>query len=116
MSGGRVVTCGGLLLASPSARGADPQLHDYVVVLNRARSVSDGQWRTLDLTAERRTRRPSLSAQLDVRLAGTIRTDDHGDLHELVSNLGTHARVGQESERAKLLVSSPWVPTRVGAG
>ncbi len=30
---------------SPSG---DPQLHDHVVVLNRAKSVSDGKWRTLD--------------------------------------------------------------------
>jgi conjugative relaxase-like TrwC/TraI family protein len=29
-------------------RSGDPQLHDHVVVWNRARSVSDGQWRTLD--------------------------------------------------------------------
>jgi hypothetical protein len=26
----------------------DPQLHDHVIVLNRAQSVSDGKWRTLD--------------------------------------------------------------------
>lgn len=30
------------------SRSGDPQLHDHVVVWNRARSVSDGQWRTLD--------------------------------------------------------------------
>ena len=30
------------------SRAADPQLHDHVVVANRARSVSDGIWRTLD--------------------------------------------------------------------
>ena len=30
------------------SRAADPQLHDHVVVANRARSVSDGTWRTLD--------------------------------------------------------------------
>jgi len=30
------------------SRAGDPQLHDHVVVANRARSVSDGQWRTLD--------------------------------------------------------------------
>jgi conjugative relaxase-like TrwC/TraI family protein len=29
-------------------RAGDPQLHDHVVVWNRARSRSDGQWRTLD--------------------------------------------------------------------
>ena len=29
-------------------RAGDPQLHDHVVVLNRAQSVSDGKWRTLD--------------------------------------------------------------------
>jgi conjugative relaxase-like TrwC/TraI family protein len=29
-------------------RCGDPQLHDHVVVWNRARSRSDGQWRTLD--------------------------------------------------------------------
>ena len=30
------------------SRAGDPQLHDHVVVANRARSISDGMWRTLD--------------------------------------------------------------------
>jgi conjugative relaxase-like TrwC/TraI family protein len=30
------------------SRAGDPQLHDHVVVANRARSLSDGTWRTLD--------------------------------------------------------------------
>ena len=30
------------------SRAWDPQLHDHVVVANRAQSVSDGAWRTLD--------------------------------------------------------------------
>jgi conjugative relaxase-like TrwC/TraI family protein len=30
------------------SRAGDPQLHDHVVVWNRAKSVLDGQWRTLD--------------------------------------------------------------------
>ncbi|MGI8753289.1 MAG: MobF family relaxase [Acidimicrobiales bacterium] len=30
------------------SRAGDPQLHDHVVVLNRAKSTSDGNWRTLD--------------------------------------------------------------------
>ncbi|MGA2303868.1 MAG: MobF family relaxase, partial [Acidimicrobiales bacterium] len=30
------------------SRAGDPQLHDHVVVANRARSASDGEWRTLD--------------------------------------------------------------------
>jgi conjugative relaxase-like TrwC/TraI family protein len=30
------------------SRAGDPQLHDHVVVVNRARSVSDRAWRTLD--------------------------------------------------------------------
>jgi conjugative relaxase-like TrwC/TraI family protein len=30
------------------SRAGDPQLHDHLVVANRARSVSDGEWRTLD--------------------------------------------------------------------
>ena len=34
-----------------SSRADDPQLHDHVVVWNRARSVSDGRWRTLDSRA-----------------------------------------------------------------
>jgi len=29
-------------------RSGDPQLHDHVVVWNRAKSTSDGKWRTLD--------------------------------------------------------------------
>ncbi len=31
-----------------TSRADDPQLHDHVVVWNRARSLSDGKWRTLD--------------------------------------------------------------------
>ena len=31
-----------------TSRADDPQLHDHVVIWNRARSVSDGKWRTLD--------------------------------------------------------------------
>jgi len=30
------------------SRSGDPQLHDHVVVWNKAKSQSDGQWRTLD--------------------------------------------------------------------
>jgi len=30
------------------SRSGDPQLHDHVVVWNKARSLSDGRWRTLD--------------------------------------------------------------------
>lgn len=30
------------------SRSGDPQLHDHVVIMNRAQSVSDGKWRTLD--------------------------------------------------------------------
>jgi len=31
-----------------TSRANDPQLHDHVVVWNRAKSLSDGKWRTLD--------------------------------------------------------------------
>jgi conjugative relaxase-like TrwC/TraI family protein len=31
-----------------SSRADDPQLHDHVVIWNRAKSVSDSRWRTLD--------------------------------------------------------------------
>jgi conjugative relaxase-like TrwC/TraI family protein len=31
-----------------ASRADDPQLHDHVVVWNRAKSASDGRWRTLD--------------------------------------------------------------------
>jgi conjugative relaxase-like TrwC/TraI family protein len=34
-----------------TSRLDDPQLHDHVVVWNRARSVSDGKWRTLESKA-----------------------------------------------------------------
>ena len=34
-----------------TSRADDPQLHDHVVVWNRAKSVSDGKWRTLDTKA-----------------------------------------------------------------
>jgi conjugative relaxase-like TrwC/TraI family protein len=30
------------------SRAGDPQLHDHLIVWNRAKSVSDGKWRTLD--------------------------------------------------------------------
>lgn len=30
------------------SRAGDPQLHDHVIVWNRARSASDGRWRTVD--------------------------------------------------------------------
>ena len=30
------------------SRSGDPQLHDHVIVMNRAQSVSDGKWRTID--------------------------------------------------------------------
>ena len=30
------------------SRDGDPQLHDHVVILNRAKATSDGAWRTLD--------------------------------------------------------------------
>ncbi len=33
------------------SRAGDPQLHDHVVIWNRAKSVSDGRWRTLDSRA-----------------------------------------------------------------
>ncbi len=33
------------------SRAGDPQLHDHVVVWNRARSTGDGRWRTLDSRA-----------------------------------------------------------------
>jgi len=34
-----------------ASRADDPQLHDHLVVWNRARSVADGRWRTLDSRA-----------------------------------------------------------------
>ena len=34
-----------------TSRADDPQLHDHVVVWNRAKSVTDGKWRTLDWKA-----------------------------------------------------------------
>ncbi len=33
------------------SRAGDPQLHDHVIIWNRARSISDGRWRTLDSRA-----------------------------------------------------------------
>jgi conjugative relaxase-like TrwC/TraI family protein len=33
------------------SRAGDPQLHDHVIIWNRARSASDGVWRTLDSRA-----------------------------------------------------------------
>jgi conjugative relaxase-like TrwC/TraI family protein len=33
------------------SRAGDPQLHDHVIIWNRARSSSDGRWRTLDSRA-----------------------------------------------------------------
>jgi conjugative relaxase-like TrwC/TraI family protein len=34
-----------------ASRAEDPQLHDHLVVWNRAKSVADGKWRTLDSKA-----------------------------------------------------------------
>jgi len=31
-----------------TSRANDPQLHDHMIIWNRARSISDGKWRTLD--------------------------------------------------------------------
>jgi hypothetical protein len=44
-----------------TSRADDPQLHDHVVVWNRARSLSDGKWRTLirGRSSKRRPRSPS---------------------------------------------------------
>ena len=44
------------------SRAGDPQLHDHVVVANRARSVSDGTWRTLDSRGLFKSRRRPLRA------------------------------------------------------
>jgi len=33
------------------SRAGDPQLHDHVIIWNRARSTNDGRWRTLDSRA-----------------------------------------------------------------
>lgn len=33
------------------SRAGDPQLHDHLIIWNRARSISDGRWRTLDSRA-----------------------------------------------------------------
>ena len=43
-------TCGAIAVSFThwESRSGDPQLHNHVVVWNRARSVSDGAWRTLD--------------------------------------------------------------------
>ncbi|MST33151.1 relaxase domain-containing protein [Acidimicrobiaceae bacterium USS-CC1] len=45
---------GGVVAASFThwaSRADDPQLHDHLVIWNRARSTSDGRWRTLDSRA-----------------------------------------------------------------
>jgi conjugative relaxase-like TrwC/TraI family protein len=44
-----------------ASRAVDPQLNDHVVVWNRAMSITDGKWRTLDRrrSSSRRRRSPS---------------------------------------------------------
>ena len=38
----------GIAFTHWTSRADDPQLHDHVIVWNRAKSLSDGRWRTLD--------------------------------------------------------------------
>jgi len=73
------------------SRAGDPQLHTHLVVLNRARSVSDGKWRTLDSRAIFHAR-------------STLSSMHQGVLSDLLTSrlgVGWEARSHRHSERAR---------------
>lgn len=74
-----------------SSRADDPQLHDHVVVWNRARSVSDGRWRTLD-------------SRSIFKATTTLSELHHGVLSDLLTDalgVGWEARGRRHSTKAR---------------
>jgi conjugative relaxase-like TrwC/TraI family protein len=73
------------------SRAGDPQLHDHVIIWNRARSVSDGRWRTLDSRAIFQAR--SALSSMHQGVLSDLLTERLG--------VGWEARDRRHSERAR---------------
>ncbi|MGC9962096.1 MAG: MobF family relaxase [Acidimicrobiales bacterium] len=77
------------------SRAGDPQLHDHVVIWNRARSSSDGRWRTLDSRAVFQNR-------------SALSSLHQGVLSDLLTRrlgVGWEARDRRHSERARFEIA-----------
>jgi len=77
------------------SRAGDPQLHDHVVILNRARSLSDGKWRTLDSRAIFHAR--SALSSMHQGVLSDLLTEKLG--------VGWEARHRRHSERARFEIT-----------
>jgi conjugative relaxase-like TrwC/TraI family protein len=77
------------------SRAGDPQLHDHVIVWNRARSTSDGRWRTLDSRAIFHAR--SALSSMHQGVLSDVLTERLG--------VGWDARDRRHSERARWEIS-----------
>ncbi len=75
------------------SRAGDPQLHDHVVVWNRAKSSSDGRWRTLDSRAIFRS-----TVALSTLHQGVL-----ADMLTATLGVGWDARTRRHSTRPKVL-------------
>ena len=73
------------------SRAGDPQLHDHVIIWNRARSISDGRWRTLDSRAIFQAR--SALSSMHQGVLSDLLTERLG--------VGWEARDRRHSERAR---------------
>jgi conjugative relaxase-like TrwC/TraI family protein len=77
------------------SRAGDPQLHDHVIIWNRARSISDGRWRTLDSRAIFQSR-------------SALSSMHQGVLSDLLTKrlgVGWEARDRRHSERARFEIT-----------
>ncbi len=77
------------------SRAGDPQLHDHVIIWNRARSICDGRWRTLDSRAIFQAR-------------SALSSMHQGVLSDLLTKrlgVGWEARDRRHSERARFEIA-----------
>ncbi|MGO8875277.1 MAG: MobF family relaxase [Acidimicrobiales bacterium] len=77
------------------SRAGDPQLHDHVIIWNRARSSSDGRWRTLDSWAIFQSR--SALSSMHQGVLSDLLTEQLG--------VGWEARDRRHSERARFEIT-----------
>jgi conjugative relaxase-like TrwC/TraI family protein len=77
------------------SRAGDPQLHDHLIVWNRARSISDGRWRTLDSRAIFQAR--SALSSMHQGVLSDLLTERLG--------VGWDARDRRHSERARFEIT-----------
>ncbi|MGA8682555.1 MAG: MobF family relaxase [Acidimicrobiales bacterium] len=77
------------------SRAGDPQLHDHVIIWNRARSSSDGRWRTLDSRAIFQSR-----SALSSMHQGVL-----SDLLTMRLGVGWDARDRRHSDRARFEIT-----------